>query len=567
MNEVITILGVNWNDMVKQAIPTGCASFQMSAGATTVHRLFGLSLAPKRDGLDPKEVKMLEQKFKKVPCLLVIDEFSMESRAMIGVIIDRLRTAHINLDQVGIILIGDPAQLLPIGGEPLWSIKTKRESGHDFTNESYLGLVEFRSLFRMSKLEQIPNYNVWHKNATIKNPSESQRKQNAEFTAAAMEGDYEAVYLTEVKRSITGDRESYKMITELIPKCRFGKLTEIDLLKLKNMFATKEEVSKDEQFCKARIVQGYHFYADHDPTRKNVESDNIRKIFDLAKNMNDKPIVHLQSLHMPMDSSASLAMISGKEFEGLLKDFLAFDGMPLMLLTNTAPQFGLFNGATCLFRGLLYLPDHPIVTLTSSELKKAKFNNMTIVKPLELKSASYCTQFYQLPKNSILIAINNKSVTSVADINTAIASEQPVECHFKIPKCPPALPDFIVVESNAYKDRGGPNILGFPGGENLVPIPCTKILRKKQQKDKKASKKAEHRIGFKVECAIAVTPYKEQGRNEERLIMEIKNLVCVPGLFYVSVSRTTHPKHNHIPEGQWPSAMEINMQRLNPVVI
>ena len=51
------ILGENWTDIVRQATPTGCASFQMSADATTVHQLLGLCLAPKRD-LEPREVKM-----------------------------------------------------------------------------------------------------------------------------------------------------------------------------------------------------------------------------------------------------------------------------------------------------------------------------------------------------------------------------------------------------------------------------------------------------------------------------------------------------------------------------
>ena len=84
---------------------------------------------------------------------------------------------------------------------------------------------------------------------------------------------------------------------------------------------------------------------------------------------------------------------------------------------------------------------------------------------------------------------------------------------------------------------------------------------------KEKAKHYGYRIGFKVECAIAVTAYKEQGRTEERLIMEVKDHAHVPGLWNVSVSRVKHPKHNHIPDGQWPTAMDIQQQRLNKFVI
>ena len=80
-------------------------------------------------------------------------------------------------------------------------------------------------------------------------------------------------------------------------------------------------------------------------------------------------------------------------------------------------------------------------------------------------------------------------------------------------------------------------------------------------------KGAGYRIGFKTECAIVVTPYKEQGRTEERIQIEIKDHASVPGLWNVAVSRANHPKHNYIPSGQWPSHMDIQVQRLSPFVM
>ena len=83
---------------------------------------------------------------------------------------------------------------------------------------------------------------------------------------------------------------------------------------------------------------------------------------------------------------------------------------------------------------------------------------------------------------------------------------------------------------------------------------------------KQNTKASAYRIGFKTECAIVVTPYKQQGRTEERMQTEIKDHASVPGLWNVSVSRYKSPKHNYIPDWQWPNYMDIQLQRLNPFV-
>ena len=41
----------------------------------------------------------------------------------------------------------------------------------------------------------------------------------------------------------------------------------------------------------------------------------------------------------------------------------------------------------------------------------------------------------------------------------------------------------------------------------------------------------------------------------------------MPGIFTVAMSRTNHPKHNYIPDDQWPTAADIQIQRTNPFVI
>jgi len=219
---------------------------------------------------------------------------------MIGIIFERLRDAHIDFDKMGIIFCGDPAQLLPIGGEPCWSLKlTQGKTNRSYDDQSIFGLADFRTLFRMHKLENVPGYSAWKSIETLRTPTEAQRKAIATFTLHAyIEGDYDAVYLTDILRSVAGDPDSERMVKHLIPSARYGKSTGADLLELMGLYATKQDVAADDLFRQAKNYVEWHYYTQDDPTRKTVEAENIRRIFDYSK-MYDKPVVHLESLHMP----------------------------------------------------------------------------------------------------------------------------------------------------------------------------------------------------------------------------------------------------------------------------
>ena len=199
-----------------------------------------------------------------------------------------------------------------------------------------------------------------------------------------------------------------------------------------------------------------------------------------------------------------------------------------------------------------------------------KFNQITLVQPFDVnpKGCASFSRFHQLPINSKLLQIDDVSVTSSSDIAKAIETKDDFVCRFQLPNRPPALPDFVVLRSDDYKKRGGPNILGFKNSDNLIPIPCTKICRDTTN-DKKGTKKRSngYRVGCKIEAAVVATPYKFQGDTTHRIISEVKGHAHTPGLWNVLISRTKHPKHHRIPEGQMPTATEIQSQRLDPLVI
>ena len=64
-----------------------------------------------------------------------------------------------------------------------------------------------------------------------------------------------------------------------------------------------------------------------------------------------------------------------------------------MLLSNFAPQFGIFNGAICSFKGLLYLPNDVNVKLKTQDLKKLKVKSLVLQQPFDLRGGNNLSRY------------------------------------------------------------------------------------------------------------------------------------------------------------------------------
>ena len=87
---------------------------------------------------------------------------------------------------------------------------------------------------------------------------------------------------------------------------------------------------------------------------------------------------------MPIEKAAILQRTPGSQFESHIKDFIACKDLPMLLLTNFAPHFGLYNGSTLYFHGLLYIPDDADITLTKETFEKIKITENKVLEPIDL---------------------------------------------------------------------------------------------------------------------------------------------------------------------------------------
>ena len=111
--------------------PTGCASFQLKFGASTLHRLFGVPIGYCGPAANRNTERFRIKKDRmRLAQLYVLDEMSMIGRRMLGKIEFKLRDHLGNvpssdgsepvMGQKDYILCGDPKQCPPIGDEPIY---------------------------------------------------------------------------------------------------------------------------------------------------------------------------------------------------------------------------------------------------------------------------------------------------------------------------------------------------------------------------------------------------------------------------------------------------------------
>lgn len=109
-------------DCVRLAAPTGIAAFNIAG--CTLHSLFHIGVGPSASGLSSERLQALQNEFKNVR-YLIVDEISMVGCTLMAKIDESLRLifpkcAHLPFGGCSVILVGDPAQLPPVGDATLF---------------------------------------------------------------------------------------------------------------------------------------------------------------------------------------------------------------------------------------------------------------------------------------------------------------------------------------------------------------------------------------------------------------------------------------------------------------
>ena len=125
-------------------------------------------------------------------------------------------------------------------------------------------MTAFRDLMGMSRIDLVPGYKEVHRKYTKKTPSAEEhkvfRKAYQQFGQNVYIGNYNAVYLDEIKRS-DGSAEA-QQFGELLKRVRYGKFENSDINELKNLSATIKDVESDSDWKYKTVLTDYHFYSE-----------------------------------------------------------------------------------------------------------------------------------------------------------------------------------------------------------------------------------------------------------------------------------------------------------------
>ena len=166
-----------------------------------------------------------------------------------------------------------------------------------------------------------------------------------------------------------------------------------------------------------------------------------------------------------------------------------------------------------------------------------------------------------MPKGSYLIELKNSTFNQ----NLLENLQEPFTAKFEIPCKPPFLPEYLVIQFPDYSKLGGKP---FFEDHNMKDYVCIKPFTFSKSKTRYQEYRTQKtRTGFPIELAFVMTAFKGIGDNHLRSEVMVKGFCNKSGLFLVGISRVRNPKHLYIPPNHWPSALELQVQRLNPQVL
>jgi len=485
------------------AAPTGCASFQLKNGATTVHRAFGVPVGFCGKAKNRQTVAFARRQGRlRAAEVFIIDEFSMVGRQMMGKIVFKVRECLPGSATLGgkdAVLSGDPKQAAPIGEEPMFRYGRYEGKGLNKPRKGDApdGAPSLADLTRMGELLREEFQDV----VILRNVHRICRAPEGMDAAAAAQ--YEA------------DADRFLEVTQGMANCTWT-LQDHAWLARRNRSAlskTPEGRAKLEAFVEAPLLM--------DGKRQNRQGEdgstrlNQEELFRMAART-DKPVLGIPAFHGGYEQGSLPELMFDEDFKGLEAILMLCVGARVLLTNNLWVEAGLMNGALGTVRGFIW-PEGGDPRAASRELR-----------------APVCV---------------------VVEFDEIDLGEEPAQDE----SGNPLVRDGRVVYQRrcffpSLVAAMGTDTAGIPRACRCVPIYQFKTTA---ESDEKVS-----RHQFPLVLAWALTHWKAQGMTLRRARIRMgQRTASQPGIGFVANTRVKHPTHmvfdtdlpawEHFQEAQW----------------
>ncbi|MCP4861774.1 MAG: AAA family ATPase, partial [Planctomycetes bacterium] len=336
---------------VQLGAPTGCASFQLKFGASTLHRVFGVPVgycgpAANRTSERYKIKKKRMQRAR----LWVLDEMSMVGRRMLGKIEFKVRDhlgsipaydgSEVYMGDKDTVLCGDPKQCPPIGDEPLYQegeYGGKAENKPKTADRVPPGAWSAKKLVRMGM--------------GVRNSC----KDVVILRKVHRYTDFDSSLSAEQQALYAEDAVKFLDATRGMADCTWTP-SQRDWLARRNRSALQQTEEGRRQL--ARCDRGpllMDTKVDRSTGQVGANRVNQMKLEELSARTG-KPIVSLGAYHdkPKKDKHLQPEKLDSDDFRGLEANLLMCEEARVLLTENLWPEAGLMNGALGNLKGYMW---------------------------------------------------------------------------------------------------------------------------------------------------------------------------------------------------------------------
>jgi len=321
------------------AAPTGCASFHISFGATTAHRVYGVN--PKRPFArlkqDSAQYKRL-QKLHRLARLLILDERSMIGRAFLGKIAFRLQEllgcgegpSDATMGFRDFLMMGDDKQCDPIGDSPLFNDgKYSGDAKHVEGGPRPEALVGMGLSIRNECEDVVILRDVWRLD----------------------DGD-ESMGVAE-RQAYRAEADEFVRVCRRLADCEMTRADHAWLSRRNRsvLLSTEEGRREYAKFKDAiMLMDGRKRNAEGKDGADQVNASELRRI----ARERQVPIASFGALHYDYEEGSDPNVVGADDFSGLASHMELCVGARVLLTNNLWVQAGLMNGAMGTVRGFVW---------------------------------------------------------------------------------------------------------------------------------------------------------------------------------------------------------------------